>query len=198
MHPSPSPTPILIQMVGGGDAAPWWGVPVVAGVFLLLGGVLGFVFNRINEDRKVKRERSERYHADVLSTCTQLVVHVDTVADRGYVIAALLKRDPLVQARQSTQNAIEQKLEEMLEAASQVASTHATLRLVAPSDIREAAVAVNLQASKLYRLALEKSSDLLTETDQMMKVSIVFQGVVRKYLTGELEPKKKRPEGDAS
>ncbi|WP_146085489.1 hypothetical protein [Rathayibacter sp. AY1C4] len=50
--------------------APWWGVPVVAGSFLILGAILGFVFNRINEGAKALREDSVRWSNNILLTAT--------------------------------------------------------------------------------------------------------------------------------
>jgi len=64
VNPTPSPSPLLVELVGQAGP-PWWGVPVLAGIFLLLGGFLGFLFNRINEDRKAKREHKARWHDQV-------------------------------------------------------------------------------------------------------------------------------------
>lgn len=48
------------------EAAPWWGVPVIAGSFLLLGGVLGFVFALIQTWLKHRREDQTQYRSMVL------------------------------------------------------------------------------------------------------------------------------------
>jgi len=53
--------------------APWWGVPVVAGLFLLIGAFLGFLFNRANENRKFARERNLERALQVVNTGTDLL-----------------------------------------------------------------------------------------------------------------------------
>ncbi|GAA1230106.1 hypothetical protein JOF42_000351 [Microbacterium phyllosphaerae] len=66
--PIPSPTPemtrIVVDSAATGSEAPWWGIPVVAGCFLIIGSVLSFLFTRRNEDRK--SERDARYQANQL------------------------------------------------------------------------------------------------------------------------------------
>lgn len=53
----------------GQDQAPWWGDPVVAGGFLLVGGVLGglisWLSSRASDRRRAKREDRVRWHQDI-------------------------------------------------------------------------------------------------------------------------------------
>ena len=49
-------------------SAPWWGVPVVAGTFLIVGAVVGFLFNWLTDSRRAKREDRLRNLADVKAT----------------------------------------------------------------------------------------------------------------------------------
>ena len=53
--------------------APWWGVPVVAGLFLLIGAFIGFLFNRANENHKFARERNLERALQVVNTGTDLL-----------------------------------------------------------------------------------------------------------------------------
>lgn len=46
----------LVAAEAGAADAPWWGVPLVAGVFLLLGGVLNASLGALSERRKARHE----------------------------------------------------------------------------------------------------------------------------------------------
>lgn len=72
MTPTPTPSPIFFQALSG-DSAPWYGVPVIAGGFLILGAILGYFFNRANETRRMKREDKQRFDEKVLELSIDLV-----------------------------------------------------------------------------------------------------------------------------
>lgn len=63
----------LLAQTAQGAQAPWWGVPVVAGVFLLLGGVLGFWSNWLLDGRKQKRSEYLRWDEDIRKYTSELV-----------------------------------------------------------------------------------------------------------------------------
>lgn len=54
-------------------AAPWWGVPVIAGTFLLLGGVLSFLASRTNELAKQRRLESIRWDSDIRQLASEMI-----------------------------------------------------------------------------------------------------------------------------
>jgi len=86
MSPEPVPRPSispLVEAAASAGAAPWWGVAVVAGSFLLLGGFLTFLFTRSNEDRKADRERRAMWEADVLERGVELLVAGEKMRDLG-------------------------------------------------------------------------------------------------------------------
>ncbi|WP_159879297.1 hypothetical protein [Plantibacter sp. T3] len=80
MTPTPTPSPIVEQITAVA-AAPWWGVPVTAGVFLLLGGVLTFLFTRWNESTKYKREKQREDIKELVELGAQLVNVGNAVRD---------------------------------------------------------------------------------------------------------------------
>lgn len=63
----------MLQAVSGGDAAPWWGVPVIAGGFLVLGAFLAFVFNLIQDNRRAAREKAQRWDQNVLDHTSTVI-----------------------------------------------------------------------------------------------------------------------------
>ena len=60
---------------------PWWGVPVIAGSFLILGAVLGFLFNRANDKRKAKLEAAVRWHELVRTLSAAVFAHAAQIKE---------------------------------------------------------------------------------------------------------------------
>jgi len=48
------------------ETAPWWGVPVIAGGFLLLGGTLTFLYTYLNDRRKSRLEDNRRFETEII------------------------------------------------------------------------------------------------------------------------------------
>lgn len=86
--------PIAIEVVGG-SSAPWWGVPVIAGGFLVLGTVLGYFFNRAQDLRAAKRERLQRWDENVLAHSSSVISLVKRL--RSAAIDARTVEDTLTQ-----------------------------------------------------------------------------------------------------
>lgn len=63
----------------GEQIPPWWGVPVIAGSFLVLGAVLGFIFNRLNDKRRERRETRTKWHGLVRELAAEVITHTDRV-----------------------------------------------------------------------------------------------------------------------
>lgn len=82
--PTPTPLPVFVQMVGGSEA-PWWGVPAIAGGFLLLGGFLSFLFARWNESSKHKRERDAQAVKELVELGAQVILAANAVRDIGLI-----------------------------------------------------------------------------------------------------------------
>ncbi|MCA1702352.1 MAG: hypothetical protein LC808_03420 [Actinobacteria bacterium] len=66
--------------------APWWGVPVVAGVFALLGVLIAQVVSLTNEKRKDRR----RLDNDVREVCTRLLKVSAQLQAKGSIKGPLL------------------------------------------------------------------------------------------------------------
>ncbi len=63
--------------------APWWGVPVVAGSFLIIGALLGFLFNWVLEGRKASRAEAIRWDADLRKYAAELIECVYELRKEG-------------------------------------------------------------------------------------------------------------------
>lgn len=71
--PSPSPSHLIVELTNQTSAAPWWGVPVVAGCFLLLGGFLSYLLTRANDKTKFHRDRAERQLKEIVEAGASLL-----------------------------------------------------------------------------------------------------------------------------
>ncbi|WIB60218.1 hypothetical protein DEJ13_17535 [Curtobacterium sp. MCLR17_007] len=71
--PSPSPSHLFVELTNQPSAAPWWGVPVLAGCFLLLGGFLSYLLTRANDKTKFHRDRAERQLKEVVEAGASLL-----------------------------------------------------------------------------------------------------------------------------
>jgi hypothetical protein len=58
-------------VLGSSEGAPWWGVPVVAGVFLVVGATLGFFFNWLLEGRRARREDQHKWDERLVDHATK-------------------------------------------------------------------------------------------------------------------------------
>lgn len=70
------------------DLAPWWGVPVVAGVFLLGGALLGFYFNLILERRRHSQSSLIRWDDDIRSLAAEAIAAAREAVRARQVAAA--------------------------------------------------------------------------------------------------------------
>jgi hypothetical protein len=61
-------------------AAPWWGVPVIAGCFLLIGASLAFLSTLASDKRKAKRDKAERIMIDTRSVGLEFLEAADVLA----------------------------------------------------------------------------------------------------------------------
>lgn len=89
--PSPSPAHIVVDLVSNSGGTPWWGAAVITGGFLLLGGVLTYLFARKNEKTKFERELTSKNNAEVAELGAELITSGNKIKD----IALLALSRPL-------------------------------------------------------------------------------------------------------
>jgi hypothetical protein len=78
------------------ETAPWWGVPVVAGTFLLVGGLLGGAISFFStwkaDQRRAKREDRQRWDREILDRAGRVVIATDEVYEANYELQRELIR----------------------------------------------------------------------------------------------------------
>ncbi len=77
-------TPALTAPASG--SAPWWGVPVIAGGFLLAGAVLAFVAIALSDRRKLTREDRRRWDREIRDTYLEITRHLARITAFRYQV----------------------------------------------------------------------------------------------------------------
>ncbi|PVW05432.1 hypothetical protein DEA06_06750 [Microbacterium sp. Gd 4-13] len=183
MHPTPTRTPILIEITGSGETAPWWGVPAIAGAFLILGAVLGFWFNRLQDERKATRERSYQWDQNLLSRSSTMITLVRQLNSAAY--------DHETWTRTYTELAVDQMqrgepvdplpvakptLSTLSDTFSAFNEEFTTIQLIAPLAVRNAATETYHYATFLMeaqgRQAVEKAARELARSSEELEKAV--------------------------
>jgi len=144
---------VLIQAVPPADAAPWWGVPLIAGLFLLAGGVIGglisFFSVRAADRRRAAREDEQRWDNELLIRAGRVLSTIDAlyIANSDYQATI----NDLIRTRSDTgfaeaNRAARAKAEA---ATSAFATARTELALIAPTDVVETATLIGVAFARV-------------------------------------------------
>jgi hypothetical protein len=62
-------------------SAPWWGVPVIAGCFLLTGALVAFLSTAASDHRKLAREDRRQWDKEIRDSYLEIAKNVNEIAD---------------------------------------------------------------------------------------------------------------------
>lgn len=62
---------------------PWWGVPLLSGGFLVVGAVLGFLFNWLIERRKFRQTETVRWKSEIRQLVAEMIALADSTQKRA-------------------------------------------------------------------------------------------------------------------
>lgn len=177
--PTPTPSPVYIQMVGEGA---FWDSPFFIAL-LTLGGVvvgagLSFLFNWIQEKRKAERVLQERFYDQVLEYSSDVVRAAEVINDHATDVNGVMGLPPSTQARQSVQNHTEWAWQQMAEHIGNMRRASAMLKLVAPKPIREAAQVLMTSTATVLN-AQHDLTRLRKDINVMRAANSAFQEAVR-------------------
>jgi len=91
---------VLVVAEAAGGTDPWWGDPVIAGGFLLLGAGLGFLFNWFSERRAARAKTKTRWDEELRQIAKSVVGAGTTIADLTSEHIALLAHDEVEKSSQ--------------------------------------------------------------------------------------------------
>lgn len=154
--PTPTPTPLtdLTHLLDRVDAAPWWGVPVIAGGFLVIGAFLGFFLNTLQDDRRAARELQIRFLEQRLVSASRLLGIADDVRSELLQIVWLENESTPEPELTVSIDRARGKLLDLIHGAK---SARAAVALTSPNEVREVAMT-------LY-IAIQDSRIIGTSTD---------------------------------
>jgi hypothetical protein len=120
--------------------APWWGVPLIAGAFLVIGALLSYVLTNLNDRRREQREDSKKWHDQLRSEAAQLISLAHQIALEG---PALQEAREGAKATEGTEP--EEKIDALntyLEISDKVVAMmtelyliNSTIKLIAPPEV---------------------------------------------------------------
>lgn len=66
------------------DVAPWWGVPLIAGAFLLTGALIAFISTTVSDRRKLAREDRRQWDREIRDSYIEISDQVDLIVGYRY------------------------------------------------------------------------------------------------------------------
>lgn len=181
MPPTPVPSPtIYVQLSGGGEGAPWFGVPLIAGGFLVLGTVLGYILNRLQDKRRARQDLEVRYldqRLEASSTVLREATWVrDLVRKTGWPAPGAVLAPPAAAAVAEAKNEIKAHSES-------AAVAHTSMLLIASEVLLQPTR--NLYGAILYARTIDdnvRAQDCREKLDRDIKK---FREACRKHFGAE-------------
>ncbi|MEV8173059.1 hypothetical protein [Microbacterium sp. NPDC079176] len=187
MPPTPSPEPQLIQLVGASDGAPWFGDAVVAGSFLLLGAILAFAFNLIQDKRRATQERTNALTEELLEFAAELITLGSKFAGLG---------------QKSLVAPLADFLPELIEENTKLLAQHSILftrfRLVMPQSIQKTVVAYSAACISLTlppfdeKTMTPRLNNYIQSEQALVNDLRRLRGLTDLKTSGDLDPHRKR------
>lgn len=141
MHLGLIPVHLLAEVPAtAATSAPWWGVPVIAGGFLLLGGALGgwisFASTRAADHRKSKREDAVRWYDDIRQLSAEAIATARAIKHQAGVQLVIIGteggRVP------SRDDSFEESRAAVIDSMTKLRELQGRMDLIAPRRIRYA------------------------------------------------------------
>lgn len=187
MPPTPSPAPLLIEVVGGGDGAPWWGVAVIAGSFLLVGGFLSYLWTRSADKRRADTERTNALTEELLEFAAELITLGSKFAGLG---------------QKSLVAPLADFLPELVDENTKLIAQHSMLfnrfRLVMPQSIQKTVVAYSAACISLTlppfdeKTMTPRLNNYIRSEQALVNDLRRLRGLTDLKTTGDLDPQGRR------
>lgn len=188
MPPTPSPMPILIEMVGGETT--FWDSPFLVGMLPLLGviagGLLGYFLNRAQENRKARRDQATRWDERLLDLTSSVMGKLEVFIE----VAHHTQRERESRTALAAVGVIEDdvtasKLRDLYgvattyEAHQTLAKALSSLELIAPEAVRQIAEAMH----PIMRLVLVQNGvqEVLDKTSSLEDQGDSLQDAIRTH-----------------
>lgn len=157
--------------------APWWGVPLIAGAFLVIGALLTYVLTNLNDRRKEQREDSQKWHDQLRSEAAQLISLVHQIALEGPELQEAREGTKATEGMEpkETLDALDAYLEisdKVVAMMTEIYLINSTIKLIAPPEVSVRSDALANAAGAVISEHTTKQSDTLDS-----KVELFLQEV---------------------
>lgn len=182
------------------DSAPWWGVPLIAGGFLLLGGVLGFLLNRVQDRARTRREDALRWHDDVRRHAAEMI---DAALALSWSISRVRHLDQIAadperaDDHERAARLADEEADTVTMSVNRMRAAAAAFIIIAPDEMFQSAVDLGAAAYDVLNDADEPGATGVC--DRYNSLMLAFIRAVRAYLgltiplPGETPPPVARP-----
>ena len=178
-----------VAYMGGDPGPPWFGVPLIAGAFLVIGALLGFWFNWLLDGRNARRDQIRKWDTDIrelgsraLGAAALLPTELDLAAD-----TAVLAMSNAIEKVKSSGGRATLSYRNVSSPAHQELIQHCSaLELVAPSSIKNSSQQLRMVFNQLLRTAMASKGipmpDLLPRTVSDLEGSAsALQDAIREH-----------------
>ncbi|GAA1250152.1 hypothetical protein JOF42_002357 [Microbacterium phyllosphaerae] len=176
----------LVHATGPSSSAPWWGAPVIAGSFLVLGAVLAFVFNLTQENRRTKRANVERWdqkildHTSMVMTTTRQLIQDSFDHETALSVFSELAVDQMHRGESNDPPPIRERSgTNFYETFDALMGESSSLQLIAPKGVRDAINDLQTAAGDLF--FAENELVRSESVDRLHRVSAALEKSVRKH-----------------
>lgn len=200
MPPTPSPTPLLVEL--SGSQSSFWDSSLFVGLLTLAGVALGawlsYLFGRRQEERKAERESEQRWDVSVRELTAQLANDVDALINtarstlrehegRQILIAdGLLKDDGVGTIEEIYSHT------KVYEAIQRVTRTGESLDLIAPQTLRPTINALRITSYAL--LIASERADIEKQSEDLFAFTFELKEKTREHFgLNEKRPSRSAP-----
>lgn len=172
--------------------APWWGIPVIAGSFLIVGALIGLL-NGLRSDRaRFKREDARRWDTELLTRSGAFMAATANCFDQLRIMHESVDRaDNIPDAQQLLRQMTATTAYQV--AFLEHSRTQSELSLIAPDSVRNASMDVGVELLKAQLHETSRSSESIeSSVGAQLRFIEAVRSVVGVPTYGET---KKRPVG---
>lgn len=159
--PSPSPTPLLIELIGSDTATFWW-TPLLPVIYTLAGAVIGagatIVTNWLTDRRKAAREDEQRWDDELLKRALAVISTLEALYKTNSEVQVLL--NAVLTSMDANDVAAAKAAQEVNTSALNAFSLARTeLMLIAPAPVVSASTVLATNFSKV-QIKMEVVADV--------------------------------------
>jgi hypothetical protein len=167
-----------MEAVVEASSSPWWGIPVIAGLFLLIGAVVSYLSVKASDSRRAKVEAKIRWHEEVRKFSAQ-AVSAARIVEAEAKFQRRFESSPRAEISDKDADRLNASTTRANEAHKELERLEGDLALVAPNNV---IVAMIQMETASHSVTNSWGEDLEPQRKRLEKVTLDFVVEVREYL----------------